>query len=147
MMMKIVKIPSTSQRKERSMSTMTERLKMMQKNRKPFYEWFLIILYEKVVALIFGSHVEERSIQRYSTEAWIISKYETISLNSVPEEPVVKKETAKKKVWKEDDRWNHDKFNEFDQAPKSREELIAIYGYDIRNEEGPPRARRRRRYG
>ncbi|XP_042880054.1 protein CASC3-like isoform X3 [Penaeus japonicus] len=65
----------------------------------------------------------------------------------VPEEPVVKKETAKKKVWKEDDRWNHDKFNEFDQAPKSREELIAIYGYDIRNEEGPPRARRRRRYG
>ncbi|XP_063610025.1 uncharacterized protein LOC134783947 isoform X1 [Penaeus indicus] len=65
----------------------------------------------------------------------------------VPEEPVVKKETGKKKVWKEDDRWNHDKFNEFDQAPKSREELIAIYGYDIRNEEGPPRARRRRRYG
>lgn len=68
-------------------------------------------------------------------------------MNSVPEEPVVKKETGKKKVWKEDDRWNHDKFNEFDQAPKSREELIAIYGYDIRNEEGPPRARRRRRYG
>ncbi|KAK7017468.1 casc3/Barentsz eIF4AIII binding, partial [Halocaridina rubra] len=64
-----------------------------------------------------------------------------------PEEPVVKKEASKKKVWKEDNKWNHDKFNEFDQAPKSREELIAIYGYDIRNEEGPPRARRRRRYG
>ncbi|KAK8754561.1 hypothetical protein OTU49_016697 [Cherax quadricarinatus] len=63
------------------------------------------------------------------------------------EEPIVKKETGKKKVWKEDDKWNHDKFNEFDQAPKSREELVAVYGYDIRNEEGPPRARRRRRYG
>ncbi|XP_064105264.1 LOW QUALITY PROTEIN: protein CASC3-like [Macrobrachium nipponense] len=64
-----------------------------------------------------------------------------------PEEPTVKKEASKKKVWKEDNKWNHDKFNEFDQAPKTREELIAVYGYDIRNEEGPPRARRRRRYG
>ncbi|KAG0723544.1 Protein CASC3 [Chionoecetes opilio] len=64
-----------------------------------------------------------------------------------PSLPVVKKEVTKKKVWKEDDRWNHDRFNEADQAPKSREELIAAYGYDIRNEEGPPRARRRRRYG
>ncbi|XP_071513263.1 uncharacterized protein btz isoform X2 [Panulirus ornatus] len=68
-------------------------------------------------------------------------------VEKTPEEPVAKKETGKKKVWKEDDKWNHDKFNELDQAPKTREELIAIYGYDIRNEEGPPRARRRRRYG
>ena len=64
-----------------------------------------------------------------------------------PKEVPVKKEVIKKKVWKEDDKWNHDRFNEYDQAPKSREELIAVYGYDIRNEEGPPRARRRRRYG
>lgn len=62
------------------------------------------------------------------------------------EEPVVKKEVGKKKVWKEDDKWNHDKFNEFDQSPKSREEIMAIYGYDIRNE-GPPKAHCRRRYG
>lgn len=34
-----------------------------------------------------------------------------------------------------------------DQAPKSREELLSVYGYDIRNEEAPPKARRRRRYG
>ncbi|CAL4152700.1 unnamed protein product, partial [Meganyctiphanes norvegica] len=53
----------------------------------------------------------------------------------------------KKKVWKEDDKWCHDKFVDYEQSPKTREELITIYGYDIRNEEGPPRARRRRRYG
>jgi protein CASC3 len=53
-----------------------------------------------------------------------------------------------KKVWREhENRWSHDRYNEDDQRPKSREELIAVYGYDIRNEEGPPRARRRRRYG
>lgn len=45
------------------------------------------------------------------------------------------------------EKWIHDKFNDSEQAPKSRAELVAIYGYDIRNEEGPPRARRRRRYG
>ncbi|CAH0550826.1 unnamed protein product [Brassicogethes aeneus] len=55
---------------------------------------------------------------------------------------------GKKKVWQDKkEKWSHDKFNNDDQAPKSRSELIAIYGYDIRNEEGAPRARRRRRYG
>ncbi|XP_060946483.1 protein CASC3 [Limanda limanda] len=39
----------------------------------------------------------------------------------------------KGKLWKDEGRWNHDKFREEEQAPKSREELIAIYGYDIRN--------------
>ncbi|XP_012283805.1 protein CASC3 isoform X2 [Orussus abietinus] len=58
------------------------------------------------------------------------------------------RETKEKKVWKdEEDKWNHDRYNDDEQAPKSHEELIAVYGYDIRNEEGPPRARRRRRYG
>lgn len=45
------------------------------------------------------------------------------------------------------DRWSHDRFNANEQAPKSRAELVNSYGYDIRNEDGPPRARRRRRYG
>lgn len=36
-------------------------------------------------------------------------------------------------MWKDEGRWEHDKFREEEQAPKSREELIAIYGYDIRN--------------
>lgn len=45
------------------------------------------------------------------------------------------------------DRWSHDRFDESEQAPKSRSELVSAYGYDIRNEDGPPKARRRRRYG
>jgi hypothetical protein len=45
------------------------------------------------------------------------------------------------------DRWSHDRFDESEQAPKSRTELVSSYGYDIRNEDGPPKARRRRRYG
>lgn len=51
-----------------------------------------------------------------------------------------------KKV-KEADRWTHDRFNEYEQAPKSRAELVSAYGYDIRSEDGPPRPRRQRRYG
>lgn len=45
------------------------------------------------------------------------------------------------------DRWNHDRFNEMEQAPKSRSELVSAYGYDIRNEDCAPRPRRQRRYG
>ncbi|XP_030592255.1 protein CASC3 [Archocentrus centrarchus] len=41
-----------------------------------------------------------------------------------------------RKLWKDEGRWEHDKFREEEQAPKSREELIAIYGYDIRNGSG-----------
>lgn len=52
-----------------------------------------------------------------------------------------------KKTTKETDRWSHDRFNEFEQAPKSRAELVSAYGYDIRSEDGPPRPRRQRRYG
>ncbi|EFN76144.1 protein CASC3 isoform X2 [Harpegnathos saltator] len=65
-----------------------------------------------------------------------------------PETQTNVKETKEKKVWKDKgDRWDHDRYNDEEQAPKKPEELIATYGYDIRNEEGPPRARRRRRYG
>ncbi|XP_008556469.1 protein CASC3 isoform X1 [Microplitis demolitor] len=63
-------------------------------------------------------------------------------------EQPAERESKDKKVWKDkEDRWDHDRYNDDEQAPKSHEELIAVYGYDIRNEEGPPRARRRRRYG
>lgn len=69
-------------------------------------------------------------------------------MNEAVEEPQPERESKDKKVWKEkDDKWHHDRYNDLEQAPKSHAELIAIYGYDIRNEEGPPRARRRRRYG
>ncbi|XP_017771317.1 PREDICTED: uncharacterized protein LOC108558796 [Nicrophorus vespilloides] len=48
---------------------------------------------------------------------------------------------SKKMMWTEENR-NHNKFNGNEQMPKSKSELISIYGYDIRNEEGPPRSRR-----
>jgi protein CASC3 len=48
---------------------------------------------------------------------------------------------------KDADRWSHDRFNENEQAPKSRSELVSAYGYDIRNEDCAPRPRRPRRYG
>ena len=48
---------------------------------------------------------------------------------------------------KDTDRWSHDRFNENEQAPKSRSELVTSYGYDIRNEDCAPRPRRQRRYG
>lgn len=64
----------------------------------------------------------------------------------VEEEPV-KKEEKPKKPTDGMDRWTHDKFDDSEQAPKSREELTNLYGYDIRSEDQPPRARRRRRYG
>ena len=43
------------------------------------------------------------------------------------------------------ERWGHDKFLELDQAPKSHDELVQSYGYDIREEDNAPRARRRRK--
>lgn len=51
------------------------------------------------------------------------------------------------KAKKDTDRWTHDRFNENEQAPKSRNELVSAYGYDIRNEDNAPRPRRQRRYG
>lgn len=47
---------------------------------------------------------------------------------------------------KTSDRWAHDFYDESEQAPKSRAELVNSYGYDIRNEDGPPKTRRNRRY-
>lgn len=78
----------------------------------------------------------------------MISKILCIFSEAKDKAEVEKDKDGKKKVWQDKkERWTHDKFNDTDQAPKSRAELVAIYGYDIRNEDGPPRARRRRRYG
>ncbi|RUS87601.1 hypothetical protein EGW08_004646 [Elysia chlorotica] len=56
------------------------------------------------------------------------------------EEPA--KEPAKpvKKLWQEEGKWSHDRYIDDLQAPKTREELIAIYGYDIRASDKPPEA-------
>ena len=37
-----------------------------------------------------------------------------------------------KKLWFEMKKWQHDRFDEHSQAPKSRDEIVAIYGFDIR---------------
>lgn len=64
--------------------------------------------------------------------------------NGADEQPPtpVQKKTLKKTT----DRWTHDCYDESEQAPKSRNELVNSYGYDIRNEDGPPKTRRNRRY-
>lgn len=46
----------------------------------------------------------------------------------------------KKKLWKENDKWTHDKYRTDQQAPKTREELIMEYGYDIMLHDQPPAA-------
>ncbi|XP_052237150.1 serine/arginine repetitive matrix protein 1-like isoform X2 [Dreissena polymorpha] len=45
---------------------------------------------------------------------------------------------GKGKLWKDDSKWGHDKFDPYQQSPKSRQELIALYGYDITLDEKPP---------
>ncbi|KAL4216919.1 nuclear-transcribed mRNA catabolic process [Mactra antiquata] len=47
---------------------------------------------------------------------------------------------GKGKLWKDESKskWVHDKFDSYDQAPKSRQELIAMYGYDITQFDEPP---------
>ncbi|XP_077315958.1 protein CASC3 isoform X2 [Lithobates pipiens] len=49
-----------------------------------------------------------------------------------------------RKLWKDEGRWVHDRFREDEQAPKSRDELIAMYGYDIRSSKNPEEIRTRR---
>ena len=65
------------------------------------------------------------------------------------ESEAVEKRASKQKVWRSEqtEKWGHDKFLELEQEPKTKDELVAAYGYDIRNEDNAPRARRRRRYG
>uniref|UniRef100_A0A224YQ51 Protein CASC3 n=1 Tax=Rhipicephalus zambeziensis TaxID=60191 RepID=A0A224YQ51_9ACAR len=52
-----------------------------------------------------------------------------------------------KKLWHDEGVWGHDMYREEEQGPKTSAELVSTYGYDIRTELMPPRARRRRRYG
>lgn len=49
-----------------------------------------------------------------------------------------------RKLWKDEGRWEHDKFREDEQAPKTRQELIALYGYDIRSAHNPDDIKPRR---
>lgn len=58
-----------------------------------------------------------------------------------------KNELKKKPIWDSSEKWHHDKFNLEDQKPKTKEELISTYGYDIRTETEAPRLNRRSKYG
>ncbi|CAG9570634.1 unnamed protein product [Danaus chrysippus] len=71
---------------------------------------------------------------------------ETVSEKKEGVEPPAERRRPPRKA-DADNKWAHDKYNENEQIPKSRDELVAIYGYDIRNEDAPPHARRNRRYG
>ncbi|XP_017472535.1 PREDICTED: protein CASC3 isoform X1 [Rhagoletis zephyria] len=67
-----------------------------------------------------------------------------------PQSPTISHASKTMKKWQSAsavERWSHDRFDASEQAPKSRAELVSSYGYDIRTEDAPPRARRRRRYG
>lgn len=43
----------------------------------------------------------------------------------------------KRKLWSDDKKWLHDRYDEGSQMPKTRQELIAVYGYDIRTANRP----------
>ncbi|XP_041433644.1 CASC3, exon junction complex subunit S homeolog isoform X2 [Xenopus laevis] len=62
----------------------------------------------------------------------------------VNDEEVRPKGRHPRKLWKDEGRWVHDRFREDEQAPKSREELVSIYGYDIRSCRNPEEIHPRR---
>lgn len=66
--------------------------------------------------------------------------------NAENEEKKVEKSGGKHEKRNVADKWTHDCYDENEQSPKSKSELVSKYGYDIRNEECPPKSRRRRRY-
>ncbi|XP_062968368.1 protein CASC3 isoform X3 [Cynocephalus volans] len=72
-------------------------------------------------------------------------------LRGQTQEEEVRPKGRQRKLWKDEGRWEHDKFREDEQAPKSRQELIAFYGYDIRSAHNPddikPRRIRKPRFG
>ncbi|XP_072212792.1 protein CASC3 isoform X2 [Excalfactoria chinensis] len=72
-------------------------------------------------------------------------------LRGQAQEEEVRPKGRQRKLWKDEDRWEHDKFREDEQAPKTRQELIALYGYDIRSAHNPddirPRRMRKPRFG
>ncbi|XP_060637026.2 protein CASC3 isoform X1 [Anolis sagrei] len=72
-------------------------------------------------------------------------------LRGQTQEEEVRPKGRQRKLWKDEGRWEHDKFREDEQAPKTRQELIALYGYDIRSSHNAddikPRRVRKPRFG
>ncbi|XP_054719261.1 protein CASC3-like [Uloborus diversus] len=90
---------------------------------------------------------EDRRNPQYIPKKGIFYEHDDRNNEDLKEKEEEPTRDRKKKLWLDEGKWGHDRFREEEQFPKSRHELIETYGYDIRNEDGPPRARRRRRYG
>lgn len=99
-------------------------------------------------ALTSTTNIWKRVHLRYKLFLLIIYAYirdaNSVDESGVDEQPPTS--AQKKTLKKATDRWTHDFFDASEQAPKSRTELVNSYGYDIRNEDGPPKTRRNRRY-
>ncbi|KAL8601499.1 hypothetical protein ACOMHN_000441 [Nucella lapillus] len=61
-------------------------------------------------------------------------------LRTGEEEDTPETQKPKKKLWQDEGKWSHDRFHLDMQAPKGRDELIAMYGYDIQAANEPPEA-------
>ncbi|XP_022112228.1 protein CASC3-like isoform X2 [Acanthaster planci] len=61
------------------------------------------------------------------------------SMDNKEEDKEKDRGSKEKKLWKEDNKWLHDKYFEAEQAPKPRAEMVSIYGYDIRSSNEPPK--------
>ncbi|GIX71507.1 protein CASC3, partial [Caerostris extrusa] len=90
---------------------------------------------------------EDRRNPQYIPKKGMFYEHDDRNNEDIKEKEQEPPRDRKKKLWLDEGKWGHDRFREDEQLPKSRNELIDTYGYDIRNEDGPPRARRRRRYG
>ncbi|KAF6197607.1 hypothetical protein GE061_008572 [Apolygus lucorum] len=93
-------------------------------------------------------HDEDRRDPQYIPKRGVFYEHDDRTLDDETEDkPEPVREPKKNKPFEAVERWGHDMYHEDEQSPKTTEELIDMYGYDIRKEESPPKARRRRRYG
>ncbi|KFW80981.1 Protein CASC3, partial [Manacus vitellinus] len=91
---------------------------------------------------------EDRENPAYIPRKGLVFEHD---LRGQTQEEEVRPKGRQRKLWKDEGRWEHDKFREDEQAPKTRQELIALYGYDIRSAHNPddikPRRMRKPRFG
>uniref|UniRef100_A0A2K5EMJ0 Protein CASC3 n=1 Tax=Aotus nancymaae TaxID=37293 RepID=A0A2K5EMJ0_AOTNA len=95
-----------------------------------------------------GDDDEDRKNPAYTPQKGLFFEHD---LRGQTQEEEVRREGRQRKLWQDEGRWEHDKFREDEQAPKTRQELIALYGYDVRSAHDPddikPRRIRKPRYG
>jgi protein CASC3 len=84
--------------------------------------------------------VADRESVKSDTSSQPVKSVKPLTISNKKSTPVrVTKDQVESKVLNMDsDRWGHDMFREEEQKPKSREELMTSYGYDIRNQDAGP---------